>query len=118
MRIILEMACDASLRRTLIMLVGMTALALGHLMSAEQRKCRAIVVDDDLRPAFRIVAARAIGAEFSAMRVFARMTGYALRIEFFTMGIVLMTTLAAQRTMASGQGETRQLRMIETDLFP
>lgn len=118
MRIILAMACDAGLRRTLVKLVGVTALAFSHLVPAEQRKRRAIMVDDNLRPAFRIVAARAIGAEFSAMRVFARMTGYALHIKLFTMGIVLMTTLATQRTMASGQWESRELRMIETDLFP
>ena len=118
MRIILGVTSNTCLRRTLIQLVGVTTLALGHLMTTEQRKRGAIVVDDDFRPALRDVATRAIRSELSAMRIFPGVTGHACHVQLFAMRIVLVATLATQWPMTSGQRETGQLRVVETDLLP
>ena len=72
MRVVLLVASKASLRSALIHLVGVAAIAFGELVLAQKRKCGAIVVDDDLRPTVGDVATRAIGAEFSAVRIFAQ----------------------------------------------
>lgn len=118
MRIILGMTSNTCLRCALIQLVGVTALALGHLMATEQRKRSAIVVDDDFRPALRHVATRAIRSELSAMRIFFGMAGHAFHVELFAMRIVLVAALASQWKMTSGQRETGQFSVIEADLLP
>lgn len=46
------------------------------------------------------------------------MAGHACHVELFAMRIVLVATLATQRAMATGQGETGELRVVETDLLP
>lgn len=118
MRIILGVTSNTCLRRTLIQLVGMAAFALRHLMSAQQRKCGAIVVDHHLGPAVRDMAARAVTTEFSLMRILLGMTGHALHVELFAMRIVLVAALASQGSMAAEQREARRFRVIEADLFP
>ena len=118
MRIILGVTSNTCLRRALIQLVGMAALAFRNLMPAQQRKCGAIVVDDHLGPAVRDVAARAVPTEFSLMWILFGVTGHALHVELFAMRIVLVAALAGQGAMAAEQRETRRFRMIEADLFP
>lgn len=118
MRIILCVTSNTCLRRALILLVTVAGLALGDLMSAEQWKCRAIVIDDHPGPGIGDVAARAVRTQLPAMRILVRMAGHATHVELFPVRIVLVAALATQGTMPARQRKPRQLRMIEADLFP